>query len=331
MAEEKPVVEIQEVEVDEFAHLRKSRRRWCIGASIAGILSLFAVIFGIVWCLTHKKYTDGTTPTVGNYVSPYANLTKLVTYDSNSPVATKSRVFVIGDIHGCLDEFNQLLTAINYNNATDQIILAGDVTSKGPDSIGVIRRAQQIGALCVRGNHDDQVIRLKTYENTNGVSSMSGTSVMEEGPVPDPIQFGNKHQNISTNMTDTDYAYLQGCPLILDLPTFNAYVVHGGLNPTVQNMTNQDPYSVMNVRDIDSNGTLDASQKSGVPWSDNWNQAQIGIVNPKYVYYGHAASRGLNLQTYSFGVDSGCVYGRQLTAMELHTHNLTQVNCKKYA
>jgi hypothetical protein len=135
---------------------------------------------------------------VGNYVSPYANLTKLVTYDSNSPVATKSRVFVIGDIHGCLDEFNQLLTAINYNNATDQIILAGDVTSKGPDSIGVIRRAQQIGALCVRGNHDDQVIRLKTYENTNGVSSMSGTSVMEEGPVPDPIQFGNKHQNIST-------------------------------------------------------------------------------------------------------------------------------------
>lgn len=118
---------------------------------------------------------------------------------------------------------------------------------------------------------------------------------------------------------------------MMDLPSFNAYIVHGGLDPTLPNINDQDPYSVMNVRDISTDGSLTSSHKTGDPWSDQWNQAQNSTGSPKTVYYGHAANRGLNLQTWSFGVDSGCVYGKQLTAIELHTHNITQVNCKKYA
>jgi predicted phosphodiesterase len=124
-------------------------------------------------------------------------LTKLIAYGGD-PVATKPRVFIIGDIHGCVDEFNQLLAAINFNSVTDQVIIAGDLTATGPDSVGVIRRAQQIGALCVRGNHDDKVVRLRTFQNVNGASAMTGRTVMDEGPVPDPIKFGNIHQNIAT-------------------------------------------------------------------------------------------------------------------------------------
>ncbi|KAG2189430.1 hypothetical protein INT44_004572 [Umbelopsis vinacea] len=340
MAEEKPISvgnPIAISEDDDFVELKRSRRKWCIGGLVVGIICLAAVIFGIVWAVTHKKYANGSAPATPstaapktNHVSPYANMSKIVTYDANSPMVNKARVFVIGDIHGCVDEFNQLLTAINYNATNDQIILAGDLTATGPDSIGVIRRAQQIGALCVRGNHDDKVIRMRTYENVNGAASMSGTSVMDEGPVPDPLNFGNDHQQIATNLTDSDYAYLQSCPVIMDIPSFNAYFVHGGLDPTVPNINDQDPYSVMNVRDINSDGDLTSSHKSGDPWSDEWNQAQNSTTS-KNVYYGHAANRGLNLQTWTFGVDSGCVYGRQLTAIELHSHNITQVSCKKYA
>lgn len=126
-------------------------------------------------------------------------------------------------------------------------------------------------------------------------------------------------------MTDSDYDYLQSCPLIIDLQPFNAYVVHGGLDPTV-NINDQDAYSVLNVRDIDSDGILIASDKQGDPWSNEWNAAQTN-ASAKYVYYGHAAGRGLNLQQYTYGVDTGCVHGRQLTALELHSRNLTQVNC----
>ncbi|KAG2186109.1 hypothetical protein INT43_002547, partial [Umbelopsis isabellina] len=282
--------------------------------------------------ITRRKYASSndsgspnpSSPSKTNPLSPYANLTRLIAYDNSSPLATRPRVFVIGDVHGCLNELNALLDAIDYDDSTDQIIIAGDLTADGPDSLGVIRRAQEIGALCVRGNHDDKVIRFRTYMNSKG-GTLPTHGLMDEGSVPDPLKFGNHHAAIATNMTDSDYDYLQSCPLILDLQPFNAYVVHGGLDPTVK-INDQDPYSVLNVRDINTNGILIASDKIGDPWSNEWNAAQTN-GSAKNIYYGHAAGRGLNLQQYTFGVDTGCVHGKQLTAIELHSHNLTQVNC----
>jgi hypothetical protein len=54
-------------------------------------------------------------------------------------------------------------------------------------------------------------------------------------------------------------------------------------------------------------------------------------VNNTNIYYGHDAGRGLNLKDYTFGLDSGCVYGDKLTAIEMKTHALKQVQCAKYA
>jgi hypothetical protein len=48
MADDKPVVVIQEDEFDDKT-LKRSRKKWCIGGSIIGLLCLAAVIFGIVW------------------------------------------------------------------------------------------------------------------------------------------------------------------------------------------------------------------------------------------------------------------------------------------
>lgn len=156
--------------------------------------------------VTRKKYAssngpssspDPSNPHKTNPISPYANLTRLVAYDNSSPVATQPRVFVIGDVHGCLNELNALLDAIDYDDSTDKVIIAGDLTADGPDSLGVIRRAQEIGALCVRGNHDDKVIRFRTYMNSNG-GTMPTSGVMDEGGVPDPLKFGNDHAAIAT-------------------------------------------------------------------------------------------------------------------------------------
>jgi hypothetical protein len=43
---EKPAIESQD---DDFVQLRRSRRKWCIGGLVIGIVCLAAVIFGIVW------------------------------------------------------------------------------------------------------------------------------------------------------------------------------------------------------------------------------------------------------------------------------------------
>jgi hypothetical protein len=134
-------------------------------------------------------------------------------------------------------------------------------------------------------------------------------------------------------MTESDYEYLDSCPVILHLPFLNnSVIVHAGLDPNIPLLQDQIPYLVMNMRDIDSNNNPTPESGVGTQWSTKWNSAQSQLtVNNTNIYYGHDAGRGLNLKDYTFGLDSGCVYGDKLTAIEMKTHALKQVQCAKYA
>ena len=123
-----------------------------------------------------------------------SNLVRLKTFTP----PTGSRVFVMGDIHGCLDEMNELLKKIDFEPKKDVLILTGDLVFRGKDSAGVIQRARELNALCVRGNHDDKVVRFRGYMNKHGKDAMtSSRAVMPEGNVGDPLKFRNKHKNIA--------------------------------------------------------------------------------------------------------------------------------------
>jgi hypothetical protein len=68
------------------------------------------------------------------------------------------RVISIGDVHGCIDELQDLLRECDYQPG-DLVVFLGDMVSKGPDSSSVVQMAREIGAIGVRGNHDFEVIR----------------------------------------------------------------------------------------------------------------------------------------------------------------------------
>ncbi len=64
--------------------------------------------------------------------------------------------YLVGDIHGCLDELKALLAQVAFNPQQDTLWLTGDLVSRGPDSLGVLRYVSSLGD-CVRmvlGNHD---------------------------------------------------------------------------------------------------------------------------------------------------------------------------------
>jgi hypothetical protein len=182
--------------IPRYDKTAKQKRMWrYIGMGVAAIVVIVVVVVVAVVVTDHKK-NSGSASTSGNNqypVSAYANMTEIVTNNSTQ-LQNKQRIFVIGDIHGCLSEFNALVEEINYNSNTDQLILAGDIMSKGPDSVGVVRRAKELGALCVRGNHDDKIIRFKTFENAKGKNAMYPLdATLPEGNVPDPLEFKNYH------------------------------------------------------------------------------------------------------------------------------------------
>ena len=65
-------------------------------------------------------------------------------------------IYAIGDVHGHLAPLLHLLDIIKFNPADDQVWLAGDIVNRGPDSLEVMRFIRELGdaARTVLGNHD---------------------------------------------------------------------------------------------------------------------------------------------------------------------------------
>lgn len=68
------------------------------------------------------------------------------------------RLLAIGDIHGCLLQFNDLLELVKPAK-DDQLVLLGDYVDRGPDSRGVLNRILELkrsgmNLICLRGNHE---------------------------------------------------------------------------------------------------------------------------------------------------------------------------------
>lgn len=63
-----------------------------------------------------------------------------------------SRKWVISDIHGCLKSLKALIAQLPVN---EEIIIAGDLIDRGPDSPGVVKFVMENNFKCVLGNHED--------------------------------------------------------------------------------------------------------------------------------------------------------------------------------
>jgi hypothetical protein len=207
------------------------------------------------------------------------------------------RTLIVGDIHGCLDEFDELLEVAGYTPA-DRLVLAGDLVAKGPDSRGVIRRARQLGALAVLGNHDEHLL-----------ASRSGRKL--KAP----------HAQVAESLAPEDWAYLEALPLWLDFPELNTLVVHAGLVPGVA-LDHQPRHLLLNLRSLDDDGRGTPRIEGFTPWASKW-------AGPRAIVFGHDALRGLQQYPLALGLDTGCVYGHALTAVWLPERRLVSVKAHR--
>ncbi|ORX90613.1 Ser/Thr protein phosphatase family protein [Basidiobolus meristosporus CBS 931.73] len=222
---------------------------------------------------------------------------------------TTGRLIFIGDVHGHLRSFNKLLEKLSLV-PEDRVVLLGDMVSKGPNSIGLLARAKEINALCVRGNHDDLVVSWRDFFKWNRNSWV----------------IGEEHQNIASALPQELYGYLASCPLILHIPAYSMYAVHAGLDPYTP-VHLQNPFYVMNIRRILPNSRPSKGKDEGIPWATVWNRMQSKLRNPKTVIYGHESSRGLVTLPYAIGLDTGCGRGERLSAMIYPQRRLISVKC----
>jgi hypothetical protein len=101
---------------------------------------------------------------------------------------------------------------------------------------------------------------------------------------------------------------------------------------------NTNPWVVLNMRNLRKDNTVSRKTKKGKAWADVWDEVISQCSGferdgqgeksplpcyPSTVVYGHTASRGLDVHRWTMGLDTGCVYGRRLTALILdnaHSH-----------
>eukprot|EP01041_Mallomonas_annulata_P004270 gene4270-8498_t len=219
----------------------------------------------------------------------------------------KSRQIIVGDVHGCFDELQDLLSKCALDENTS-LIFVGDLVTKGPKSAEVVNFVRKSGALCVRGNHDDSALARALKLKPTGTDG--------------------KFDYIP-QLSSEDISWLSNLPYTITLPQINSVIVHAGLMPSTP-MHLQLPETCSRIRNIVNDSTttttteLKASEghKKGEPWASLW-------IGPQHIYFGHDAKRGLQKYQFATGLDTGCCYGRQLTAMILPERRIVQVNAKQ--
>jgi len=74
------------------------------------------------------------------------------------PPNTSGRDYVVGDIHGHVDELSLLLTHHEFRKDRDRLFSVGDLIDRGPNSVEVVRLSQEPWFFPVRGNHEQLMI-----------------------------------------------------------------------------------------------------------------------------------------------------------------------------
>jgi hypothetical protein len=218
------------------------------------------------------------------------------------PAAVGAPTLVVGDVHGCLDELRDLLRAADGDRAR-HVVFVGDLVAKGPDSQGVVQLARELGASAVLGNHDARVLDVRDDA--------------------DAARGASEHAAVARSLLPADRAWLEDLPLWLALgggapPAYLS--VHGGLVPGTP-LDEQAREWLLNLRSIRDDGTP-SKRIEGHPWASRW-------PGPIHVLFGHDAIRGLQRHPFATGIDTGCVYGRQLTGMLLPERRLVSVPARR--
>jgi hypothetical protein len=165
--------------------------------------------------------------------------------------------------------------------------------------------ARERGALGVRGNHDDKVVRyLRALQRDEALPRTKGL-----------------HVAVAKALRSEDMAYLEALPLWLRFAALDTLVVHAGLVPGVP-LERQDPEHLMTMRTLLPDGRASSGLDEGVLWGTRWQ-------GPEHVVFGHDAFTGLQQHAFATGLDTGCVYGGSLSALLLPERRIVSVPAKR--
>ena len=217
------------------------------------------------------------------------------------------RTIFIGDVHGCARELEEMLEKVEFQPDRDRLLLTGDAFSRGPAPLRVWELIKNTGAEMVMGNHDDRLLRHMR-------ARVAGQ---------DPGIHKEEHQYTLDRLMPAAgelRPWLEELPLWIETDTF--LLVHAGINPKKGlRGTTRDEF--LKIRTWPPTDGI-----AGPRWHDCYK------ITEKLLVFGHDAPGGLvvrlrpDSRPYLIGLDSGCVYGNQLSAYILEKNQIVQIKSR---
>ncbi|MEH0157332.1 polynucleotide kinase-phosphatase [Limibacter armeniacum] len=221
---------------------------------------------------------------------------------------------IIGDVHGCFDELVLLLDKLGYQITEvpeangnyglqvippqgRQAIFLGDLVDRGPKSPEVLKLVISMvrsgAALCVPGNHDIKLMRKLKGNPVQVKHGLEKTMEQLEGASPEFL-----HDIRSFIDQLISHFVLDGGNLV---------VAHAGLKEEMQGKTSGAVRSFCLFGD-----TTGETDELGLPVRYDWTQDYKGAA---LVAYGHTPVAAAEFSNNTINLDTGCVFGGELSAM----------------
>ena len=254
--------------------------------------------------------------------------------------------FAIGDVQGCYRELCNLLEEIGYTPEDDRLILLGDLVNRGPDSLSVIRFAMEhrTSVKIVLGNHDLYLIA--ALEDDTLIRTHDTFHDVLEAPERDEIKAWLCQQPLLIHEPELNVVAVHAGIFpswSLDMATQNACQIEDLLQSEarqnfLRHMFGNKPRKwseshtgwrrarfIVNaftrMRYITKKGKLDfyevrslgEQRKNLIPWFSYPGRVPVEST----IVFGHWSSLGVHMQPGILAMDSGCCWGRSLSAANL--------------
>ncbi|KAM3165090.1 Metallophos domain-containing protein [Lachancea thermotolerans] len=259
----------------------------------------------------------------------------------------QQRWIFVGDVHGMFEEFAKLMAKVNAKDENTHVVLLGDFTSKGPQSRAVVdyMREHQDSTHCILGNHEVNV--MFAYLNHVGLEQRLSSGharwrpleFSSESYIPPRGQVNRMHRDVARELGEERLDWVaKHCPaeLAIEFGPQTLVAVHAGLDP---DLSREDVPKVKDITTMKYMLPEDHSKTSKFKFkhSRRWYKFWDGQHAPRNttVFYGHDSSNGLTLRKRTKGLDSACVSGGQLSALEVvyrdgkYQEFLHQVECRE--
>lgn len=261
--------------------------------------------------------------------------------------------YAIGDIQGCYHAFMALLARLQFNHKRDTLWLVGDLINRGRSSLEVLRWCyqHQSSLKVVLGNHD-----LHALAVMYGLKpAHKGDTLQPSMDAPDsdalfkwlrhqPLMIAQEgyvmmHAGLMPQWTISEaLTYAAEVEAVLQSDNYAHFLTN--MYGNVPNQWQADLMGMDRLRVITNaftrmrictpNGTMEFAFKGELlnipagylPWFDVPNRQS----QASHIICGHWSALGLRQRNNIHALDTGCLWGGQLTAMCLETREITQVN-----